>query len=326
MISGVHGSWVPLVLMLFGGAAALVGATVLLMAWSLVHPPRMSDGKAAWVLRRLSPGDLGLRFEEVKFDVRDRDGSPLRLAAWWIPHPEANGRCAVLIHGYADAKVGAIAWAPPWHALGYNLLVPDLRGHGQSEGSVCTAGDHECDDLSQLLDQLLAHRPHDTRELVLFGISMGAAIAGAVATGRDDIAAVVMESPYADFRHAALAHMDVMGLPGRRLQRLAIALAQWLTRADFSVASPSRQIPRMNCPVLLIESGRDALLSLDDRASLESAVHSLGQTSAVWTVDGVDHLMAFSADPMKYQRRLAQFLSAAAAAHANLASPGGPLN
>jgi hypothetical protein len=316
----VHGGFIPLILMLIGGAIALAAVTVLVMAWSLVHPPRMTDGKAAWVLRRLSPGDLGLRFEDLHFEIHDRTGSPLRLAAWWIPHPNANGRCAVLVHGYADAKVGAIAWAPPWHALGYNLLVPDLRAHGESGGTVCTAGDHERQDLSQLIDQLLADRPEDTRELVLFGISMGAAVAGALATERDDIAAVVMESPYADFRHAALAHMDLMGLPGRALQRMALLLAQWLTRADFSSANPAQQIPRMNCPVLLIESGQDALLLPEDRAALESAVRLRGEPSAIWRIEGVEHLMAIVADPAAYQERLARFFASVATRGARVSS------
>src|SRR5512138_2516666 len=40
--------------------ALLAAAVITLMAWSLLRPPRMTDGKAAWVLKRLSPGDLGL--------------------------------------------------------------------------------------------------------------------------------------------------------------------------------------------------------------------------------------------------------------------------
>lgn len=306
-------SFITLILMLLAGGVALGAGAVLLMAWSLVHPPRMSDGKAAWALRRLSPGDLGLGFEDVKFDVRDRNGSPLTLAAWWIPHPLGSSRCAVLIHGYADAKVGAIAWAPAWQALGFNLLVPDLRAHGDSGGGVCAAGDLERHDLSQAIDQLLAARPEQTREVVLFGASMGAAVAGGVAAARDDIAAVVMDSPYADFRRAALAHMDLLGLPGRPLQRLALVAAQWLTRSNFAAARPVDQIARMICPVLLIESGNDALLSPADRDALEESVRARGMPSAIWRVENVDHLMALNTDPAAYQARLADFFGSLAA-------------
>ncbi len=83
------------------------------MAWSILTPPRMHAGKAIYHLRRLSPGDLGLGFEELSFTVRDaRTEKKLHIAAWWIPAAGASTRCAILIHGYGDAKVGSIAWAP----------------------------------------------------------------------------------------------------------------------------------------------------------------------------------------------------------------------
>src|SRR5688500_6788905 len=166
------------------------------MALMLLRPPRMTDGKAIFRLRRLSPGDLGLPFEDVTFTVRDERGRPLKLAAWWIENTGARGRCAVLIHGYADAKVGGIAWAPMFHALRFNVLAIDLRAHGDSGGSYCTGAYFERDDVAQAIDQLRASRPDATRTLVLFGVSLGAAVAAAVAARRDDIDAVIMESPY----------------------------------------------------------------------------------------------------------------------------------
>ncbi|HEY2588285.1 MAG TPA: alpha/beta hydrolase [Tepidisphaeraceae bacterium] len=307
----MHPSVIMLVLMLIGIGAAVCLAVVFLMAWSLTHPPRMTDGKAAWVLRRLSPGDLGLPFEELAFDVRDENGSPLKIAAWWIPHDRAEGRCAVLIHGYADAKVGAIAWAPVWHSLGFNLLVVDLRAHGESGGSVCTAGFRERHDLAQVINELRTLRPDQTRQIVLVGISLGAAVAAAAAMETSDVSAVVMESPYADFSRAAMAHMDRQGAPGRPLQRAAIRLAEWLTRADYDAVRPSELVARVPCPVLIIESGNDPFLASDDRAAFQEAVAKRSPEqgpSEIWIVAGVEHLMAISADPQAYCDRLRRFL------------------
>jgi hypothetical protein len=174
---GSIGSYLVLALLLAGVGVALAAAVVCLLARSLAMPPRMSDGKAAWVLRRLSPADLGLPFEETAFDVRDAadpaGGRTLRIAGWWIPHPHARGRCVLLLHGYADAKVGAIAWAPTWYALGWNVLAIDLRAHGESAGRFCTGGFFERDDVGQVIDQLRAARPEQTRQLALFGASLG---------------------------------------------------------------------------------------------------------------------------------------------------------
>jgi hypothetical protein len=312
MILSMHPSWITLVLMLVGAAIAAGACVVMLMAWALTHPPRMTDGKAAWVLRRLSPADLGFQFQEMSLEVREPSGKRLKLAAWWIPHPNGVGRCAMLVHGYADAKVGAIAWAPLWHGLGFNLIVPDLRAHGESEGTVCTAGYLERSDLSQLLDQLRAEKPQDTRQIVLFGVSLGAAVAAATAIEASDIAAVVMDSPYADFRNAAMAHMDRVGAPGRFLQRQAIRLAEWLTQADYDEVRPVDLIARLPCPVLVIVSGNDPFIGPDDRQMLDRAVaaHPPDRGHAeLRVVQGVEHLMAISADPEEYQTIVGTFLA-----------------
>src|SRR5687768_7845940 len=92
-----------------------------LMACGLLRPPRMSDGKASYLLRRLSPADLDFGFTPISFNIRDQQTSqPLTLASWWIPSGIPSDKTVILLHGYADAKVGALAWAPPFHELSYN--------------------------------------------------------------------------------------------------------------------------------------------------------------------------------------------------------------
>src|SRR5436305_1396341 len=119
-----------LTLMLLAGLLILLSLLTWLMARFLLRPPRMTDGKAAWVLKRLTPLDIGLSFTPLNFSIRDEfSKNNLRIAAWWIPH-ENSDKTVILLHGYADAKIGAIAWAPLFHELGYNILALDLRAHG----------------------------------------------------------------------------------------------------------------------------------------------------------------------------------------------------
>jgi pimeloyl-ACP methyl ester carboxylesterase len=148
-------SYLTLAGVLVGVLMLMCVAIVVLLARSLVRPPRMTDGKAAWVLKRLSPGDLGLRFEEVAFDVRDaRTGQMIRIAGWRIPQANADGRTVILLHGYADAKVGAIAWAPAWHKLGWNILAIDLRALAVRLAQNMTGADYDAVRLIDLLPTL----------------------------------------------------------------------------------------------------------------------------------------------------------------------------
>jgi len=296
-------------LFIFGAGAAL--AAVVLMAEGLLRPPRMNDGKAMWLLRRLSPGDLGLNFEETWFRVRDQRGAPLRLAAWWIPAAGTSDRCVVLLHGYADAKVGAIAWAPLWHSLGFHILAIDLRAHGESDGRYCTGGWFERQDVSQVIDQLLVDRPTETRRMALFGASFGAAVAAATAAMREDIQAVVLDSPYLDFTRAAMRQMDRLGAPGRSFQRAAVGLAGLIAGADLAALPMTDSIAALRCPVMVVLPSNDPTLSADDSNAIRRAVaerYGEFRQDRLWEARGAGHVLALAADAERYARELREFL------------------
>jgi uncharacterized protein len=302
--------WFVLVLAIIGAMLAIAVAAI--MAIALLRPPRMSDGKASWVLKRVTPLDLGLAYETTQFDIRDElSGRPLRLAAWWMPSADANGRCIVLIHGYSDAKVGAIAWAPMLHELGWNILAVDLRAHGESDGRFITGGCIEQLDIEQVVDELRARRPEDTRQLVLFGLSLGATIAAAVADRKDDLSGVILDSPPADERHAVMVQFDLMGTPGRWLQRLAIRMARWMAGAQIAAVRPVELIERIQCPLLLILCEDDPYLNDADRMDIESAIGrraEAGRSTAFWRVPEAGHLLAICAQPQLYRQRIGEFL------------------
>lgn len=300
-----------LIVMAAVGTLLAVGVAAV-MARALLRPPRMSDGKASWVLKRVTPQDLGLAYEAADFHIRDElTGRPLRLASWWIPSPAANGRCIVLIHGYADAKVGAIAWAPMLHELGWNILAIDLRAHGESEGAFVTGGCVERRDMEQVIDELRARRPADTRHLVLFGLSLGATVAIGTADLRDDLAGVILDSPPADERRAVMVQFDLMGMPGRWLQGPAIGIACWMAGSEIAAIRPLDLIERIGCPLMLILSGNDPFLSRQDFADIDAAVRrraEAGRSTACWQVPDAGHLLAICADPDLYRDRIREFL------------------
>ena len=307
-----------LILVLVG--ILLVVITVWWMALFLLRPARMTDGRAVLLLKRLSPGDLGLRFESMRFIVRDeRDGKRLSLAAWWIPHEQANGKSVVLVHGYGDAKVGAIAWAPLWHALGYNILAVDLRAHGESAGKYSTAGFFERHDLDQILNQIRADRPRDTARVMLFGISLGAAVVLAAAEGRDDIDALVLECPYADYRVPVLAYSRIFAMPLPSLAPLSIRLAEWISGADFSTLRPIDMLKRVKQPTMIIQAGCDPFVPPSDADAMEAILRERAAREdficAHWRVGDVSHVIGIVADPDEYRDRIVAFLRRAELAH-----------
>jgi len=299
-------------LLLFALIAVVLG-TLVLSAWALLHPPRMTDGKATYVLKRLSPSDLGMKWEVCDFQVRDeRTGKNIRIAGWWIPHPVSSNRTVVFLHGYADAKVGSIAWAPTWQSLGWNVLAIDLRAQGESGGKSITGGVLESADVDQVINQLRASRPGAAERIAIFGISYGGAVALAVASERDDIDAVVLECPFSRFGNAVRAHAGLMELPLTSLTPWMLRIAEWLAGVKFDSVRPGRTI--MTCPsrVMLILAENDPFVSPADAEELRKAVADREKSlppATIWRVAGTSHLMALPADAREYEKQLGEFLA-----------------
>jgi fermentation-respiration switch protein FrsA (DUF1100 family) len=170
---------------------------------------------------------------------------------------------------------------------------------------------YEQEDLAQVVDQMRSELPELARQIVLFGLSMGAAAAGGAATLREGIAGVIMDSPYADVREAAPRHGWLFGLPGSIVQRPASWLIGWMAGADLDAISPKNLVSTVPCPVLLIQSGEDQFVSAEGLAEMERRVRERRErdgVSTALTVLGAAHLLGLSAMPQEYERALAGFL------------------
>lgn len=295
-------SVVWLILILLVSAGLLWGMVVVAYCRSLLSPPRLTDAKALIRLGRMSPADLGWEYQTLFFTPT----AGVRLAAWWVETPEISKKVAILVHGYGDAKVGALAWGPVFRQLGFNLLLLDQRAHGESSGTSITAGVNEADDLDFVINEIRRSHPGRTSEVVLFGASLGGAAVALLATRRRDISAVVLDSPTATFESGVTAHARLLNLPGPFVTRPALRLAQYFSGVRFSTASVLANIEKVNAPTLLILPTLDSFISPQDRLSLTAALDRqrvVRPLSHLWEPP-THHLLAVAIDPSGYAEQL----------------------
>lgn len=302
-------AYVLLGIVLIISAAGLCAGVLWLLGLHLLRPARMSDGKAMYILKRLSPEDLGLAYVSIDFQVRDSiSGGMIRIAGWWMACPGAR-QCVLIIHGYSDAKVGGIAWAPVWASLGFNVLAIDLRAHGESGGKYSTAGYFERDDLDQVIDQLRQLKPDATSNLILFGVSLGATVAAGVGARRDDLNGVVMECPYVDFRHAVASHGRRLAMPLEWGYGIACTIAERISGADFDQVRPIDLARQVRCPLLVIHSGADTFVTqeqIDQFSRLLAEPNPIASRRHV-IIEGVEHTRGLLKDPQHYRSMLETF-------------------
>src|SRR5699024_6839140 len=81
---------------------------------------------------------------------------------------------AIIAHGYMGDAESMYQFADMYHRLGYNVLVPDARGHGKSQGDYIGFGWPERKDYVKWIHEVLSQNG-SKENIILHGVSMGAA-------------------------------------------------------------------------------------------------------------------------------------------------------
>ena len=105
-----------------------------------------------------------------EFTITSSDG--LKLAGTWLETENAKGTI-ILAHGYRSCKLIEFSMVLDFYrAYGLNILLPDQRAHGKSEGRVITFGVKECQDMKNWIRWVNAKE--NNKPVMLSGLSMGA--------------------------------------------------------------------------------------------------------------------------------------------------------
>jgi fermentation-respiration switch protein FrsA (DUF1100 family) len=138
------------------------------------------------------PGDVGLGFEEVWLDSGGQ-----RIHGWFIPAEPAEAaeapRATLLFcHGNGGNIGHRLDSIKQFHDLRLSVLIFDYRGYGQSEGKPGERKTYQ--DARAAWDYLTGDRGLRPDEIVLFGRSLGGAVAIELATETDPMALVIESS------------------------------------------------------------------------------------------------------------------------------------
>ena len=225
-----------------GTAAAALIAGFLVLGWlverMIFHPTPGVD---------LPPEAVGVRAEEVFLSTEDG----VRVHAFYLP-AEGASRALLFLHGNAGNASHRLPNAKALVELASNVLLLDYRGYGRSEGTPTERGVYA--DARAALAHLGA-LGFPKRRIVVFGRSLGGAVAIDLARGRD-LAGLVLESTFSS--GADMARAAFGGLPVGALAR---------GRFDSSA-----KIAEVRSPILFFHGDRDSIVPIElGRRLYESA-------------------------------------------------------
>lgn len=267
---------------LLAGLAAIAAVIGLLLAALWLVQPRLvyyPDLGGRSVER--TPADIGLEHEAVRLQTADG----VSITGWYVPGAAAGAPVVLFLHGNAGNIGDRLDSLGQLHRAGAAVLIIDYRGFGASGGRPSEHGTYE--DARAAWSWLIDTRGVAPRRVVLFGRSLGAAVAARLARETRP-AGVILEAAFTSLPD--LAGDLYPWLPAR-----------WLTRYRYDT---QRHLRAIDCPVLIAHAPGDEIVPFAHARRLAAIRPPV--------VDLVElrggHNDAFVVSAPEYTRTLAGFL------------------
>lgn len=272
------------------GAFLFVVASWLAARW-LTSPTQQA---VAW------PPELRLQHKEVAFQTPD----DVMLKGWFLPRP-GSSRAVVLLHGLSANRLQLLNRAAWLHEIGFNVLLYDARGCGESAPVARGYGQFETKDLLAAVEWL---QTRGMRQIGCIGFSQGAAtVLLASSQLPETVRAVVVESSYTYLRDSVDAHFRIFtGLSSHWFGALVVPFAERRLGLDIDSVSPLNAIQKLRTPIYLVGGTADTLAPPDDMRQLYAAAS--GEKN-LWLVDWAGHGDFFSYAEVEYKKRIGDFLN-----------------
>ncbi len=197
-----------------------------------------------------TPQVLGLAFEEITLPTEDGE----TLAAWFVPARGPRG-VVLFCHGNAGNISHRLDFLLMFHRMDYSTLIFDYRGYGRSSGRPTEAGTYL--DARAGWDYLVSARGVAPGQIVLYGESLGGAVAARLAE-QTDPGALVLASTFTSVPD--LGAETYPFLPVRRLARI-----HYDTRDSLA---------RVRAPVLVAHSPGDEIVPFSHGEALYQAARA----------------------------------------------------
>ncbi len=250
-------------------------------------------------------------YETVRFPSRQ---AGLSLAGWYVPG-DAGAPVVILTHGINGCKCSpnVLTAAGMLHRNGFNVLLYDMREHGESdiEDGRAAIGNEEYQDLLGAWDWLMTEKHFAPDRIGVFGVSMGAGTT-LIAFGQEPrLAAAFVDSPYSDLsqiinEELARKQYPTFFAPG------GIFMARVIAGDDLLAHSPQEAIRNdAGRPIFIVHGTGDIRINVRHTRQLAALAAQTGANVTTWIPEGVEHVGAEFDFPVEYEQRLVTFFSEA---------------
>lgn len=276
-------------------AVLVVLSLDMLILYMNSHPPKYP--------LYLPPSRFGLAYEDAVF--LSADG--VRLKGWFVKG-KGHGRLPTVIicHGLGANRSDFTGLAAGLSKNGFNVLLFDFRGHGESERRASSFGYTEQGDLLGALKYVKTRNDVDAGRIGVYGFSMGGAVAVLAAASTGDIRAVIADSSFTTLKEQGERLFKGSFLPSFLFFKPLVWMYEALFRVNADKVSPIERIGEISPRgVMIIGGGADEQMPSSDAMRLFAAAK---EPKELWLVPGAVHGGTVYMSGDEYEERILRFL------------------
>jgi len=213
----------------------------------------------------------------------------------------------IIIHGYTSEPRGMGMYAQKYHELGYNVLMPSLNGHADSEASVVTMGWKDRLDIVDWVNFISENYPES--KIILHGESMGSATT-MMTTGEnlpDNVKAAVADCGYTSvwdiFSNKIKNNFKMPEFP---TLYSANAVNRIYSGFDFKEASAVEQLKKSKTPTIFIHGDKDTFVPYE---MLDRVYEACASEKEKITIPDSPHARNACVDPELYWNSIIEFIN-----------------
>ena len=249
--------------------------------------------------------DWGETIRRESVTVQSADG--LTLSGKYALNADPSHLWLIAVHGYRGNHSHMFTLASFYGLRGYNVLLPDLRGCGESAGDYIGMGWPDRRDMLQWIGWIIQRDPE--ARIVLHGISMGGATV-LMTSGEDlpfQVKAIVEDCGYTSVWDIFRDEMAVLfHLPAFPVLHTASPISSLRAGYSFAEASSLEQVKKAKVPILFIHGEKDNFVHTEMVYPLYEACPT---QKRLLVVEGAGHGSSYIMDPELYFGTVFDFLT-----------------
>lgn len=230
----------------------------------------------------------------------------LKLHAYEVKNENKTDKWAIVVHGYTSEGKLLSSKAKHLYNMGYNVLVPDLRGHGTSEGDYIGMGWHDRLDIIDWINYIVKNNPKS--EIALHGTSMGSATVLMVSGEKlpSNVKAIVADCGYTSvYDEFSYQLKQLFNLPAFPIMNFSDVVTHIRAGYCLNDASSINQVKKSTTPILYIHGDKDDFVPYHMMDELYNATNSEKEKL---TIEGGEHANSDLVNPKLYWSTVNSFL------------------